>query len=34
MGGMSGVFVVDVKGEVVVVYGMSDVEVVKSFVLL
>ena len=34
VGGMSGAPVVDVKGEVVAVHGMSDVEVVKSFASL
>ncbi|MGD1713062.1 GUN4 domain-containing protein [Dapis sp. BLCC M172] len=34
VGGMSGAPVADVKGEVVAVHGMSDVEVVKNFVSL
>ncbi|MGB3508527.1 MAG: hypothetical protein WBA93_04665 [Microcoleaceae cyanobacterium] len=34
VGGMSGAPVVDVRGEVVAVHGMSDVEVVKSFASL
>jgi hypothetical protein len=34
VGGMSGAPVVDVKGEVVAVHGMSDVEVVKTFASL
>ena len=34
VGGMSGAPVVDVKGEVVAVHGMSDVEVVKNFASL
>jgi len=34
VGGMSGAPVVDVKGEVVAVHGMSDVEIVKTFASL